>query len=278
MRIQWSVLWQKDFPLFTVLVAISVVLAAAGRFAGVGTVSNLLGYVFLPFEAFSSQVMNLTYVSEENGVLRARLAEASQENALLKEQVYEVDRLRRLLDFRGPYPVPMAACRVVAEIDERLGGGIVVDRGYSGGLARNMTVISPDGLVGLVVRSSAGVSTVKRIVDPGSRISASLQATRATGILRARGDGRVFMDWVPPDAAVEPGDTVISSGLGSVVPKGIPVGLVASVEDDISKFSLSLEVLPFVDFERLEEVFVLTSRPTAIEVSPEEIGSVEVGR
>jgi rod shape-determining protein MreC len=278
MRIPWNVLWQKDFPLFILLVVISVVLAAAGRFAGVGTVSNVLGYVFLPFEAFSSKLMDLTYVYGENSVLRERLAETSQENMMLREQVYEIDRLRRLLDFRGPYPVPMQACRVVAEVDERLGGGIVIDRGYAAGLARNMTVVSPEGLVGLVVRAGEGVSTVKRIVDPGSRVSACLQATRATGILRARSDGRVFMDWVPPDAAVEPGDTVISSGLGSVVPKGIPVGLVTGVQEDISKFSLSLEIWPFVDFDRLEEVFVLTSRPSGITVSPEEIGSVEAER
>jgi len=275
MRITWNVLWQKDLPVFVALVVVSVVLAAADRSAGPAAVSNVLGYVFLPFEALSTKLMHAAYVGEENSALRERLAEISRENSVLREQVYEIDRLRRLLDFRGPYPVPLKACRVVAEVDERLGGGIVIDRGHSAGLGRNMAVVSPDGLVGLVVRSGEGVSMVKRIVDPGSRVSACLQATRAAGILRARSDGRVFMDWVPPDAAVEPGDSVISSGSGSVVPKGIPVGLVVRIEEDVSKFSLSLEILPFVDFKRLEEVFVLTSRPSEIEIAPDEVGGPE---
>jgi rod shape-determining protein MreC len=131
--------------------------------------------------------------------------------------------------------------------------------------------------VGLVVGTGARTATVKRIVDPGSRVSACLQLTRTTGILRARSDGDLFMDWVAPDADVQPGDTVISSGLGSVVPKGILVGEVKNVFEDPDKFSLSLEVDPFVDFGRLEEVFVLMARPSP-SIDPQETGSVEVAR
>ncbi|HVP58843.1 MAG TPA: rod shape-determining protein MreC, partial [bacterium] len=181
-------------------------------------------------------------------------------------------------DFREIYPAPLEASRVVGEIDERLGGGIIIDRGYDAGIARNMTVISPDGLVGLVVRASQNWSSVKRIVDPGSRVGACLQYSRATGILRAAGNGNLFMDWVPPDAAVEPGDTVISSGLGSVVPKGMLIGAVRRVYEDPEKFSLSLEVKPFVDFGRLEEVFVLMARPSEASAALEDMGNVQGSR
>ncbi|MFZ1946920.1 MAG: rod shape-determining protein MreC [bacterium] len=278
MKVSWSVLWQKDLPVFAVLVAISVAIAAAGTLSGAGPVSRLLGHVFLPFEALSAKISSLALVYDENRLLRSKLAAASRENASLREQVYEIERLRRLVDFAATYPAEVRAARVIAEVDERLGGGIVIDRGYDAGLARNMTVVSPDGLVGLVVRVGEGVATVKRMVDPGSRVSARLQTTRVAGILRARGDRRVFMDWVAPDARVEPGDSVVSSGLGSVVPPGIPIGTVRSVEADLERFSLSLEVAPFVDFDRLEEVFVVVSRPSALGVKPEDIGSPEVER
>jgi rod shape-determining protein MreC len=278
MKVSWSVLWQKDLPVFTVLVAVSVAIAAAGTLSGAGPVSRFLGHVFLPFEALSAKISSLAFVYDENRLLRSKLAASSRENASLREQVYEIERLRRLVDFAQTYPAEVRAARVIAEVDERLGGGIVIDRGYDHGLARNMTVVSPDGLVGLVVRVGEGVSTVKRMVDPGSRVSARLETTRVAGILRARSDRRVFMDWVAPDARVEPGDSVVSSGLGSVVPPGIPIGTVRSVEADLERFSLSLEVEPFVDFDRLEEVFVVVSRPSGLGVSPEDIGSPEVER
>ena len=69
------------------------------------------------------------------------------------------------------------------------------------------------------------------------------------------------MEWVPPKADVAPGDTVISSGYGLVIPKGIPIGQVRSIVERPTEFSLSLEVIPFVDFNRLEEVFVLVPEP-----------------
>lgn len=274
MRITWNVLWQKDLPVFVLLVIVSVGFMAAGRVAGVNTLSNALGYVFLPFEVMSSKLLSLSLLYEENRELRGRLAEVSRENMTLKEKVYENDRLTRLLDFKSISPVPLKASRVVAEIDQRLGGGIIVDAGYDVGLSRNMAVVSPDGLVGLVVRAGQSVSTVKRIVDPGSRISVSIEPSRVTGILSARSDGALYVDWVAPDADVEPGDTLISSGLGSVIPKGILVGEVKDIREDPGKFSLSLQVRSFVDFKNLEEVFVLLGRPV-FGIDPDDIGSVE---
>jgi rod shape-determining protein MreC len=278
MRIKWSALWQKDLPVFLMLVTVSVGIMAAGKLAGLNPVSRALGHVFVPFEALSYKLMHMAFVSDENHVLRSRLAEIASENMALREGAHEVGRLRRLLEFRDIYPAPLKPSRVVAEIDERLGGGIIIDRGYDAGLARNMTVISPDGLVGLVVTAGEGMSSVKRIVDPGSRVSACLQYSRATGILRATANGRLVMDWVAPDAEVEPGDTVITSGLGSVVPKGMLIGAVRHIFQDPEKFSLSLEVKPFVDFDRLEEVFVMLGRPSELPIAPEDIGSVEVPR
>jgi rod shape-determining protein MreC len=278
MRVSWSLFSQKDLPVFVILVIASVGIMAAGSVAGFGPLSRALGHAFVPFEALSSKLMSMAFTSDENHVLRSRLAEVTVENSRLREGAREVDRLRRLLEFRDIYPAPLEASRVVAQIDERLGGGIVVDRGYDSGIARNMTVISPDGLVGLVVRASENWSAVKRIVDPGSRVSACLQYSRATGILRATAGGKLFMDWVAPDAQVQPGDTVISSGLGSVVPKGMLIGAVRQVYEDPEKFSLSLEVKPFVDFSRLEEVFVLKERPSESSPPLGETGSIEVPR
>jgi rod shape-determining protein MreC len=113
----------------------------------------------------------------------------------------------------------------------------------------------------VIVRASRGAAQVRRIVDLGYKVSAMTQTSRATGIIGARSGGKLVMEWVAPDADVAPGDTVISSGLGSITPKGIPIGAVSRIRTQPERFSLALEVVPFVDFRRLEEVFVIMRQP-----------------
>jgi rod shape-determining protein MreC len=205
--------------------------------------------------------MNLSFIRKENRLLRARLVDEARENDLLREQVREIGRLRTLLAFKTAYPGSLCACRVVRELGQRMGGGIILDKGGASGLERNMTVISPDGLVGRVIKVARDASLAKRLIDPGYRVSARTQRSRATGILGTQSAGTMIMEWVSPNADVAVGDTVITSGLGSVTPEGIVLGGVTAVEEKPERFSLSLKVEPFVDFGRLEEVFVIPELP-----------------
>jgi rod shape-determining protein MreC len=252
--------------MFLVLVALSVVIMAVDRLDEDSSLTGRLAAVFVPFESLSYRLMDLSFVHTENQILRAKLIDVSRENALLKEQAGEAARLRSLVDFRDSHPGTLSCARVIGEPGERMGGGIVIDKGRSEGLVKNMTVISPDGLVGRIIKVGEGASQVKRIIDPGYRVSALIQRNRATGILGTRSDGRIVMEWVAPDADVVAGDVVTSSGLGSITPKGIPVGKVGRISEKPERFSLALEVRPFTDFSRLEEVFVIMREPPDFQI------------
>jgi rod shape-determining protein MreC len=252
---------QRDFPALVILLVASIVIAVLGKTEYTDYVSEGLARVFLPFESLSVRVMNISYTYEENRILRGRLMEVSRDNMALREHVAEIRRLRALLGFSAECSALCTPARVLGEADPREGGGIKIDRGTESQIDRDMVVISPDGLVGRVVEADRGYSRVKRLTDTGSKVSAMLSRTRSGGILRTRVGGRLFMEWVPPKADVVPGDTVISSGYGLVIPKGIPIGEVKAVYERPTEFSLSLEVEPFVDFNRLEEVFVLVPAP-----------------
>jgi len=201
------------------------------------------------------------YVYNENLILRSNLMRMSRENAILRQYAHEMDRLRNLLEFSQDHPEQLRCARVVQEVETRMGGGIVLDRGSDSGLKKNMTVICPEGLVGRIVKVRSHVSLVKRVIDPGYRVSALTQRARSTGILGAGNRGQLAMEWVSPNTEVVPGDTVISSGLGSITPKGVLIGRVVDIHEKSESFSLSLEVEPFVDFRRLEEVFVIMREP-----------------
>lgn len=247
---------QRDYPILVALLVTSLTIAIVGKTEHSGFMTGMIDAAFLPFESLSARIMRLSYTYEENRILRGRLMEVARENMVLREQVHEIIRLRELLDFKYECPDSCIPARVLGDADQSDGGGIKIDKGARAGIGRDMVVISPDGLVGRVLDSEAWSSRVRRVTDVGSKISAMLLRSRSGGILRNKG-GRLLMEWVPPDAEVMPGDTVISSGYGPVIPKGIPIGEVRAVHDRPTEFSLSLEVKPFVDFNRLEEVFVL---------------------
>jgi rod shape-determining protein MreC len=252
---------QRDLPVLMVLVAASIAIAILGKTGHPNYVSDLLARVFLPFESLSVRIMNASYTYEENRILRGRLMEVSRDNMALREQVHEIRRLRELVGFSADCSADCVPARVLGEAEQREGGGIKIDSGTESLIDRDMVVLSPDGLVGRVVEAENGSSRVKRLIDTGSKLSAMLARSRSGGILRATSGGRLVMEWVPPKADVVPGDTVISSGYGLVIPKGIPIGQVGSIVERPTEFSLSLEVAPFVDFNSLEEVFVLVPEP-----------------
>jgi len=259
---------QRDFPVLIVLLAASVVIAVLGKTGYADPMNEFLMSVFGPFERVSTRVMNASYIYEENRILRGRLMEVSMENMALREQVREVERLRRLVGFSVECSTGCVAARVLGQASPREGGGIKLDRGTDARVDRNMVVISPDGLVGRIVEAGRSHSWAKRLIDPGSKVSAMLSRTRSGGILRTSGRGRLVMEWVPPGADVALGDTVISSGYGLVIPKGIPIGRVRSIVERPTEFSLSLEVEPFVDFNLLEEVFVLVPEQGSADPMP----------
>lgn len=260
MKHGWHLRLGRDVALLVFLVILSAGIMALDRSSDSNTIAGQIAKIFTPFESLSSTVMNLSFIRKENRLLRARLIGEARENDLLREQAQETGRLRALLDFKAAYPGTLCACRVVRELGHRMGGGIILDKGKASGLERNMAVISPEGLVGRVIKVARDVCLVKRLIDPGYRVSARTQRARATGILGTQTAGATIMEWVSPNADIAVGDTVITSGLGSVTPKGILLGSVAGIEEKPERFSLSLEVEPFVDFSRLEEVFVIPER------------------
>ena len=253
---------QRDVGILIILLILSVGIMAVDRVGGEYAVVGQIAQVFVPLQRLTSRIMTLTFAGEESRILRSKLIDISRENALLREQVHEAQRLRGMLDFRLGHRDSLASARVISCLGERMGGGIAIDKGRSAGMAKNMTVICPAGLVGRLIRVGNGASQVKRVIDPGYKVSAIVQRSRATGIVSSRSDGRLMMEWVAPDADVAPGDTVISSGLGSITPKGIPIGRVQSLREKSDRFALSVVVEPFVAFDRLEEVFVILQLPT----------------
>jgi rod shape-determining protein MreC len=203
--------------------------------------------------------------------LRARNAELEAvanrlmvENLRLKELEQENDTLRQLLNYTRSnpqlaYEPTTVVGRSVGVDPTNLLYYVYVDIGARSGVARDMPVITDRGLVGRVTAVGPNSAQVLLLIDPASAVNAIIQTSRATGIVRGNIDGTLSMDRIPPNERVNPGDIVLTSGLGGNFPDKIVIGQVTEVEQRDQDMFQVARIRPTVDFGKLETMLIITS-------------------
>ncbi len=260
--------------LVSVLLVSLLLLTVQTRGGGTGRAGELVGLVVTPVQNLLVRIhrgavglwavyVDWKSVRTENVVLRAeneRLRVQSLQSADTRE---ENARLRRLLALRDRLPLSTLAGEVIG----REGGGwvrtLTVNRGRGDGIGQQTPVIVPEGLVGRVVQVRARAAVVQLLNDPTSTVGAVVQRTRTAGLVEGDPGGTVRFKFMARDGAgVAPGDFVVTSGLGALFPKGLPVGRVIAIEDKGSALFHFAVLAPAVDFSRVEEVLLLTGQTT----------------
>jgi rod shape-determining protein MreC len=207
----------------------------------------------------------LVGVNEENAALQSEVARLREENLQLREALVAGGRLERIAEMRDDFEVPMLPAELIGSDVSPFYHSVLLDRGRSDGVRSGMPVISESGLVGLVVATSSGASKTMLLLDRQIAIDATVQRSRARGILRGRGGDAPEFEFVARGSDVEVGDLLITSGLDGVYPKGLLIGRVARLEPAGELLQLA-EVEPAVDFGRLEQAFVMLRRGPTMEL------------
>jgi rod shape-determining protein MreC len=200
----------------------------------------------------------LISVVDENDALRRELREAEALNHRYRETRLANERLQRLLGMQEQIPRPMIAARVVGKDPSPWFQTIMVDKGTADGVHRGQPVINPEGIVGLVIDATAHYAKVMLITDPNSSVDAIIQESRARGIVKGGSSGYCALNFVLRKHDVAEGHVVISSGMDGVFPKGLPIGEVAAIVKEEAGIFQDLTIEPYVDFERLEEVLIVS--------------------
>ncbi len=227
----------------------------------------LLASPFIKITALSVQSVTDTWrdyvdlrnLREQNKRLEREAATLKRRLEQLEEQALETDRLQRLLAMRQATPVGSLAARVAGKDATNWFKTILLDRGSLEGVRRNQPVLAPDGLVGRVVEVTPATARVQLLTDPVSAVGGLIQRTRVTGIVSGNLGAGARVRYLPLMANVVVGDEVITSGVGGVFPKGIPIGRISAVERRSGALFQEATLEPAVDLSRLEEVLVLTA-------------------
>lgn len=215
-------------------------------------------------QGFVSRFAEIDALLTEIEELRQEKGALLFENNQLRENQLEVQRLRAMLDFEQANPqYELIGATVIARGPSNWYSTLILNRGTTAGVAKNMVVIVPEGLVGRVVTVSEETAEVLLITDREGPAGAVvlIQENRIPGVVEGIGDGSdaLMMRHIPYDAPVEIGQFVVTSGLGEFFPKGIRIGTVQSIDSEAEPSGLqkSAIIKPAVDFNRLEEVFII---------------------
>jgi rod shape-determining protein MreC len=204
----------------------------------------------------------LISTAENNRALQSEVQRLVAENNRCKEIELSNERLRALLDFHRKFDIQVSAAEVVARDPSGWFKTVIIDKGSADGVKKRMPVVVSAGVVGQIIDVSLYYSKVLLVTDRNSAVDGLCQRSRARGIVKGSDENdQCDFIYVLRTSDVIVGDTVISSGLDGIYPKGMPLGRVSGVTKKKCGMFQTVEMEPLVDFDRLEEVLVVLNQP-----------------
>jgi rod shape-determining protein MreC len=207
------------------------------------------------FQNFFYKFLQNNDLEEENKRLLKKIAKLSYEKQTYDELKKENKELKEIVEFRFNYPKVIIPAEVERRTPEEVNLSFQISKGSSDGIEENAAVISFEGVIGKVIKSGKNTSVVQTLKNYNSAISVKDTRSRIEGILKW--NRKFFIEGIPQYADLKKGDTLVTSGKGSVFPKGLPVGIVTYAKKKTNDYSLEIEMEPFEDLNKVNVVFVI---------------------
>ncbi len=219
-------------------------------------------------QSLITQPEDVTSLRQKNAQLEAENSNMQVKIIELQQQVTEAQLLATLVDYeRKHVENEYIAAAVIARDISPFMHYVIIDRGSDDGLRKGMPVVTQQGLVGDIAAVTAGAARVQLINDPSSSINVILQQTGVEAVLNGQLTGEIELDMISQNANVQPGDLVMTSGLGGNYPANLVIGQVVTVRSEASALFQSASVQPAVDYSQLDIVLVIKNFQP-IDISP----------
>jgi rod shape-determining protein MreC len=226
-------------------------------------VQRVLADVGATGDRFASAIAQIDRLREDNSRLQTENDRLTLENIRLREQAIAGQQAEKLLTLQRTVPFESVPAPVIARDPSGVLHSIVLGLGSDDGVKVGHVVLSDQGLVGRISEVGTNYSKVLLVTDSSSVVSALVQGSRATGIVRGQFGDSLIMDWLLQTEPVKEGDVVITAGLGigeelrSLYPKGLVIGTIAQVQTAEAAAYNRAIITPAVDLRRLEHVLVV---------------------
>lgn len=263
----------EDFKQYIALcffVVLSFSLMAFGDLSQFGGLRSVVVSTIGVFQDAFSFIPNPVALKSENSSLRDLNAQLSFEVQKSRQSSIENDKLRSLLQFKSIVKLPLVPAEVVGKTIGSIRSYITINRGTSSGITPKMAVMTDRGLVGVVVSVSENFAIVSIIKNRDIRVAARLESSRLDGVVYWEDDEILVMKNLPKTYSMQQDEIVVTSEYSTKFPPNIPIGKVVGTYNDPNTLFATLKIQSFVQFETLEQVFVVTSLPNPERIYLEE--------
>lgn len=226
--------------------------------------SRFFKFLFYPYDVLNNlrATISMTFrdtlnALEENRRLKSELTALILQQQKYEEILLENKRLKEILSLKKDRPDYVATAKVISRGYGRLLNTLVINKGANDGIKKDMPVVTAAGLVGKIDSVRNNFSEVLLLTDPNFSVAVRLQNSRREGIVSGTGHKYCLMKYIPPEESVEIRETVLTSGMDGIFPAGLPVGVVYNIDKEGMEFFQNIQVLPFQDNAKIEEVVIL---------------------
>ena len=212
---------------------------------------------------FVEAITEIERLRADNAALKAENERLTLENVALHEAAFQTQQAAKLSELAKTLAFESVQATVIARDPSNILATVVLGVGTDQGVRVGHVVVSEQGLVGRVSEVGTNFAKVLLITDPSHTLSALVEGSRATGIVRGQYGDSLIMDWILQTEPVKAGDVVVTAGLGlgeelrSLYPKGLVVGRVLQLQNAEAAAYQRAIVAPAVDLRKLENVLVV---------------------
>jgi rod shape-determining protein MreC len=254
----FSRLWSsfKEYIVLVVLVIVSLFSLSINQKPEVKNIRALAFGSFAAVTSIVSDLINITKIKSENKQLREVNANLMLQVNRLREYGLQNEELKNLLKIKDSVNYPLIPASIVSKSFSKVQGSVTLNAGIKDGVKPGMPVINDQGLIGIIYNASKDYSIARTLKNFDLKITVKDQRSRIDGIMKWNGENLVIIN-VPKTYDVEPGDRIITSDISSIVPVPLPVGVVTGLNNIKTGIFNEVKVKPFVDFVRVENVFII---------------------
>ena len=208
-------------------------------------------------------LQEISVVLDENKELKSKVDDLTEENNQLRQDTYELSRLRELYQLDEKYTgYTKVGARIIEVTADNWSKAFKVDKGSDDGIEKDMNVIAGGGLVGIVTEVGKNYSIIKTIIEDNNSVSGMLIDTNETciveGDIEQSDSGLVKLTHFKSDMTVRDGDKIVTSNISDKYLQGILIGYAKDVTPDSNNLTQSGYLVPAVDFNNLQEVLIIT--------------------
>lgn len=192
---------------------------------------------------------------EKDRRLLEEIARLSYENQRYQSLKKENEQLRKILEFETKFPKEIIPAEILNRVPEMVNISYMISKGHLKGIEVGDPVIGFYGVFGKVLKVESESAIVQTLMNYNVALSAMDQRSTVSGILKW--DMKFYLEGIPLYADIEYGDTIVTSGRGSIFPEGLRIGKVVKISKDESAYSIIIEVEPFENFNNPDVVFLI---------------------